>query len=252
MVLDLKAAHLHADVEHMSAMSRLLLGVVLVVSACTTKPVQIAAEPPPPAAAAPTHLASTPASTAASTTTTTAPPATVPALRELDYPTDPNWLEDLPEPLIALAGAPAPSPNLAIDGPEDIDRWVAEVTNWAAWAQANPQDAQDHVDDVYKSGSPGARSELENLDWHIERLWFTLGWPYEPLDSGIEADDLADQRVTIDVAAGKNFYTYKVDEFGAVEEVNEPAKFMFLVRYTATEMADGQWRIVTVESLPLG
>lgn len=86
---------------------------------------------------APTTVTSPPTSSV--TTTTTVPPG------EIEYPEAPDTVDDLPDALTSYLGAPMPIPDLSIDGPDDLDLWMAGWLDWLAWVNANPAEGAEEL-----------------------------------------------------------------------------------------------------------
>ena len=127
-------------------MKRVLLLIAMVaVASCSQSSDPTSATTAPPAQTTdPTQSTST--TTVSSTTTS--PPVTTTTVNsgEVDYPENPDSVDDLPDALTAYIGASMPDPDLRISGPDDLERWMKGWQDWLAWVYANPAQGAEQLD----------------------------------------------------------------------------------------------------------
>ena len=153
----------------------LLVVAVLTLMGCSqpSTPTSTTATPPPTARSSATTSTTTVSPTTTSTITTT----TTMNLGEIDYPENPNTVDDLPDALTAYIGAPMPDPDLRIEGPQDSERWVAEWLNWMAWLSANPKEGVEAVDVGWLPEAPMAEQTRKGLAKQAAAGTRSLGVP---------------------------------------------------------------------------
>ena len=99
----------------------LLVVAVLTLVGCSqpSTPTSTTATPPPTVGSS----ATTSTTSVSSTTTSTVITTTTVNRGEIDYPENPNTLDDLPNALTEFIGEPMPDPDLGIAGPADLGGW---------------------------------------------------------------------------------------------------------------------------------
>ena len=95
----------------------LFVAVALAVASCTQSGDAPTTTAPP--AETTTTTAPTAPTTSSSTTTSSLATTTTIDPGEIDYPENPDTVDDLPEALTVHIGAPMPDPDLRISGPDD-------------------------------------------------------------------------------------------------------------------------------------
>ena len=120
------------------------MAAALVAAGCTQSSDPATTTAPP--AETPTTTAPTTTTTASSTTTSSLATTTTIGPGEIDYPENPDTVDDLPEALTVHIGAPMPDSDLRISGPDDLDRWMAGWLDWLAWVNANPAQGAEQLD----------------------------------------------------------------------------------------------------------
>ena len=122
----------------------LIMVVALVAASCTQSSDPTTTTVPLPqttTTTAPTSITAT-----SSTTTSTVATTTTADSGEIEYPENPDSIDDVPEALTVHIGAPMPDPDLRIAGSDDLDRWMAGWLDWLAWTNANPAQGAEQLD----------------------------------------------------------------------------------------------------------
>ena len=150
----------------------------------------------------------------ATTTTTTVNPG------EIDYPENPDSVDDLPDALTGYIDAPMPDPDLRISGPDDLDRWMAGWQDWLGWVYANPAQGAEQLDVNMVPGSEqyeGIRAALIDRAEAEQRL---LGGGFLPTSLSGTFDEFFEDKTALRIvmiAGGPP--SYLVDDTGQVVSV---------------------------------
>jgi hypothetical protein len=152
--------------------------------------------------------------------------------------------------LTAPIDAPAPDPDLTVDGPEDAERWIAEWVMWMAWIRANPQQSQDHVDVGWLPDAPMAHDTLTGLAQSAADGVRVLGWPFYPISISGTFDEFFEngQLLNLIVIADGRVPTYTIDSTGAVVEVREPFETQTTLRLILRPNEEEEWRVEAIET----
>jgi hypothetical protein len=228
---------------------RWIIGLALVLGACTP-----AADDPSTTSTPPTTASNTVDTT--STSTSTEPTSTIPTTSttvgpwSVDYPLDADTVEDLPDVLAGRIGAPEPDPALSIEGPEDLDRWVSEWLGWFSWVNANPAEGVEALVHGVISGSAFYEDTQAALEADRDAGTRLLGFAFKPVEVSGTFDEFFERRelLRLVVVAADEIPSYVIDESGAVISVNEPlggqTTVRLLLRYRQEE---GEWVLENLE-----
>lgn len=150
------------------------------------------------------------------TTTATIPPG------EIEYPEDPETVDDLPDALTAYIGAPMPDPDLSIDGPDDLDQWMAGWLDWLAWVNANPAEGAEELNINMVPGSEQFEDIRTALLDRAAASQHLLGGGFIPTRLSGTFDEFFDDKTALRivmVAGGPP--SYLIDDAGEVISVFE-------------------------------
>lgn len=227
----------------------LLVAVALVVASCSQS------DQPDPT----TSVAPPPQETTTTTTSTTSPPTTSTAtappvatitlasfadLADIDFPDDPQTVDDLPEALTARIGAPIPDPDLTLEEPQDVDRWLAEWLGWAASLQANPTSDPEVLSDGLLAGTEIIEEWQAALAGRVAQGERFLGYPFIPTGIALTTFDDAFREgkvFTLVINASSPYPGYTVDESGAVVGILPAQDFSVPLELTLRPNGGGEW-----------
>jgi hypothetical protein len=169
----------------------------------------------------------------------------------IDYPLDVDTVDDIPDLLTDRIGAPEPDPDLAVEGPDDVERWVDEWLGWFSWVNANPAEGIDALEHGVVPG--GVFYEDTNAALETRRAEGTrlLGYAFVPMEVSGTFDELFENRqaLRVVVVASDTIPRYIVDEAGVLM-VSEPlggeTTLALLLRYLEGER---EWILESLEVL---
>ncbi|MFP3881906.1 MAG: hypothetical protein ACLFRT_14240 [Actinomycetota bacterium] len=177
---------------------------------------------------APTTTTTDPPMTTTFTTTTTTPAITTNTTEDdpwtVDYPLEAGTVDDLPSVLTDTIGAEEPDPDLSIEGPDDIDRWVEEWLNWFSWVNANPEAGIEALEHGVIPTSAFYEETVAALESRQEEGNRLLGYAFVPhgvtgtFDEFFERHEL----LRLVVVASDTIPRYVVDQDGSVVTIHEP------------------------------
>jgi len=194
-------------------------------------------------------MATTSPPTTASTTTATPPTttSTLPSfsdLADIIFPDDPQTVDDLPEALTARIGAPIPDPDLTLEGPEDMDRWLTEWLSWAASVQANPTDDADILSNGLLTGTEIIEEWQTALAGRVAQGERFLGFAFIPTEIVLTTFDdsfFEGKLFTLVVNASSPYPGYTVDEGGSIVEILPAQEFSVPLELTLRPNGGGEW-----------
>jgi len=170
---------------------------------------------------------------------------------EIDYPENPDTVDDLPEALTTHIGAPMPDPDLSISGPDDLDRWMAGWLDWLAWTNANPAQGAEQLDVNMVPASQQYEDIRAALTDRAEAGQRLLGGGFAPTSLSGTFDEFFEDKTALRivmVAGGPP--SYLVNDAGAVVSVSEgidgEVSISAILRY---EMERNEWLMETFEVL---
>lgn len=172
----------------------------------------------------------------------------------IDYPEDPQTVEDLPQVLQDLIGAPMPEPNLLLESEEDFPRWLDEWIGWYTWLIANPTDDPDVLAVGFVPGTDEFEGQVEIARTQSEKGRRSVGWwlVVEDIESLPRSAAMFDQRVAgaILFRGYVDYPMFAIASDGAVLDAR-----MIQMRATVElGVSNGQeegWRVVSITSVPL-
>ena len=227
------------------------MAVALVAVSCSQsgQPATTTSVAPPTQETAVSTTSTTTSPTISTTTTSTPPVATITLgsfadLADIDFPDDPQTVDDLPEALTARIGAPIPDPDLTLEEPQDVDRWLAEWLGWAASVQANPTDDPEALSAGLLAGTEIIEEWHVALAGRIERGERFLGFAFIPTGIVLTTfdDDFRDGKLfTLVVDSSSPYPGYTVDESGAVVGVLPAQEFSVPLELTLRPNGGGEW-----------
>lgn len=229
-----------------------LVGVALIVAACT--PTANSSSTTVTASTSTTvNVTTAPTTTTATTlltTTTTTVPDGLPNLDGIEFPTDPQTVDDLPAFLTSPIDSPAPNPDLSVEGPDDAEQWIAEWVTWMAWVRANPEQSQEDIDVGWLPDTPMAEDTLTGLAQSEADGVRVIGWPFYPISVSGTFDEFFEngQLLNLIVVADGRVPTYTIDSSGAVVEVREPFDTQSTLRMILRPNEEGEWRVEAIET----
>ena len=228
----------------------LLLIALLTLAGCfqssdpvstTTAPPQQTTDPTPSTST--TALPST--TTSLPVTTTTVHPG------EVDYPENPDSVDDLPDALTVYIGARMPDPDLRISGPDDLDRWMAGWQDWLGWVYANPAQGAEQLGVNMVPGSEQFEDIRAALIGRAEAEQRLLGGGFLPASLSGTFDQFFEDKTALRIvmiAGGPP--SYLVDDGGQVVSVFEgldgEVSISALLRY---DKERDEWLMETFEVL---
>ena len=182
-------------------------------------------------------VAPTAAPTVTTTTTTT---TTVPGTTTTTMPvTTTTKASEVPAELLALIGAPMPEVDLTIEGPEDVERWIAEFLRWENWLVANPEV---EIGDVGLVGEYGA-SLQEGRERATERGLRVLSGGLDIGLAEVRFGDAGLGYVRLVVDATRRRPSYLVEWDGKLVSVSEPDGTPLIADVLLELDAGGRWGI---------
>jgi hypothetical protein len=209
-------------------------------------PTTTVAEPTTTPTTAQATTTSTDSTTTVSATSTTHPDDPWSA----DYPLDAETVDDLPSVLSDKIGAPEPDPDLTIEGPEDIDRWVNEWLGWFSWVNANPAEGVDALEHAVIPGGVFYEETHAALEARRDEGQRLLGFAFVPGEVSATFDEFFERRelLRLVVVAADIIPRYIVDEAGSVVTIHEPlggeTTIRLVLRYLEGE---GEWVLENLE-----
>ena len=213
----------------------------------TTKPPFGSTLPPRPT---PTTGTTPPANTSSTTppaaTTTPAaasPLASLAELADIVFPDNPRSVADLPAVLTALIGAPVPDPDLTLNAPGDVERWLTEWLAWAATIAANPT-----TDPAILGLGVLAGTELSD-QWRTaanrraaagQRL---LGYPFIPTRVVLATFDqnYRDRKLLTVVIDTTNHPVYLIDQDNLVVDIQPAPGHPAMIELTLRPNGENEW-----------
>jgi len=204
----------------------------------------------PPVQETGTSTTTTTLSPTTSASTTTTPLATTSTLSsfadlaDIVFPDDPQTVNDLPDALTARIGAPIPDPDLTLEGPEDVDRWLTEWLSWAASIQANPTDDADVLSDGLLAGTEIIEEWQAALAGRVAQGERFLGFAFIPTGivlTTFDEDFREGKLFTLVVNASSPYPGYTVDEGGSVVDILPAQEFSVPLELTLRPNGGGEW-----------
>lgn len=241
--------------NHPNTSTALALFLVLTVG-CTS-------QDPAPAATVTTLGSTTTAGTPATTTalervTTTTEVATTidpnelatswTDLRNVNFPDQPESLSDLPEPFLRYIERQSPTPDLTIEAPEDLERWVNEWVDWMIWIGVHPDQGKDQVDVGWIPGTPDAEATQAGLAEQAEQGVQSFAVPFNPTSITGTFDEFFDsgQLLTVFIETEDTLPGYRINPNGEVD-TREPTGERITVQLTLRPTQDHQWRVEQIQ-----
>lgn len=232
---------------------RSILAVITLILAACTSTADTSSTTVTSATSTSATVTTTPTTTTSTTllaTTTTTAPEGLPNLDGIDFPTDPQTVDDLPAFLTTPIDAPAPDPDLTVEGPDDAEQWIAEWVMWMAWVRANPEQSQEGIDVGWLPATPMAEGTLTGLAQSEADGVRVIGWPFYPISVSGTFDEFFEngQLLNLIVVADGRVPTYTIDSSGAVVEVREPFDTQSTLRMILRPNEEGEWRVEAIET----
>lgn len=233
-----------------------LIALTVVLTACqTTTPTTTATAPTtmPPTATSSTNTTTTTTTVplAGSTTTTTTPTVTFTWLdvEGVEFPTNPQTVDELPSFMAAYLNAPMPRPDLTIHGPEDAERWVAEWLDWMAWLGANPDEGKDVVEVGWLLTGPQGQATRTGLQQQAESGTRSLGVPFYPISITGTFDELFDNRQILNlfIEVEDRVPAYTIDANGRIIDVRQLSDEQPTLRLVLRPNEEDQWLVEQIE-----
>lgn len=230
------------------------LGMMLVAGACTS-----AADDPTTTEATPATTSTTVATTTTTSTTPTSSTTTTTSTTSttqpddpwsVEYPLEADTIEDLPAVLADRIDAPEPDPALAIEGADDVDRWVDEWLGWFSWVNANPGEGAEALDHAVIPGGVFYERTQAALEERHDQGRRLLGFAFVPVEVTATFDEFFERKelLRLVVVAADTVPRYVVDGDGSVVSIQEPlggeTTVRLLLRYREGE---GEWVLETLE-----
>jgi hypothetical protein len=170
--------------------------------------------------------------TAEATTTSTATTTTVPTTAtsvpddpwSADYPLDAQTVNDLPSVLTDKIDAPEPDPDLTIEGPDDLERWVNQWLDWYSWVNANPAEGIGALEHAVIPASTFYEETATALESRRSEGTRLLGYAFVPNEVTATFDQFFErgELLRMVVVGADTIPRYVVDEAGLVLEINDP------------------------------
>lgn len=227
----------------------IVAALVFMVAGCTST-----ANDPTTTITQPTTIPTTETTSTTSTVSTTTSPTTSTTSPDdpwsADYPLDAETIDDLPSVLSSKVDAPEPDPDLTIEGPEDIERWVNEWLGWFSWVNANPSEGIDALDYAVIPGSVFYEDTLAALEARRDEGTRLFGFAFVPGEVSATFDEFFERKelLRLVVVAADTIPRYIVDEAGSVVTIHEPlggeTTIRLLLRYLEGE---GEWVLENLE-----
>jgi hypothetical protein len=198
------------------------IGLLAVLGACTPGAGNTTTTSTVPTTTATTEQATT---TTVHTTTTSIPvTATTESPWSIDYPLEAETVDDLPAVLTDRIGAPEPDPDLSVEGPEDVERWVDEWLGWFSWVNANPAEGVEALRHAVVPGSTFYEQTTTALENRRDEGMRLLGFAFAPVAVSGTFDEFFDRRevLRLVVVAADTIPGYVIDEAGSVVTIHEP------------------------------
>jgi len=166
-------------------------------------------------------------STSSTTTTTTGTTTSTVASDDpwsVDYPLEANSVDDLPTVLTDKIDAAEPDPDLSIEGPDDLERWVDEWLGWFSWVNANPGAGAEALDHAVIPASAFCEETATALETRQDEGTRLLGYAFVPNEVSATFDELYErgELLRVVVIAADTIPRYVVDESGSVVTIHEP------------------------------
>lgn len=230
--------------------SRAVVCLAVAIAGCTSS-----ADNTTTTSTAPTTTPTTVDATNTSTTTSTTETPTTSTATDpwgIDYPLEPDTVDDIPAVLTDQIGAPEPDPELTVEGPDDLDRWVDEWLGWFSWINANPAEGMDALEHAVIPGSALYENTLAALKTDRDEGRRLLGFAFKPVEVSGTFDEFFERQelLRLVVVASDDIPSYVVDNSGIVLTVNQPlggeTTIRLLLRYRQEE---GEWVLENLEVL---
>lgn len=230
--------------------SRAVVCLAVAIAGCTSSPDDTTTTSSAPT----TTLTRVDATNTSTTTTTTEAPTTSTATDPwgIDYPLEADTVDDIPEVLTDQIRAPEPDPDLTVEGPDDLDRWVDEWLGWFSWINANPAKGIDALANAVIPSSAFYENILAALEADRDEGRRLLGFAFKPVEVSGTFDEFFERQelLRLVVVASDDIPSYVVDESGTVVTVNPPLEgettVRLLLRYRQEE---GEWVLENLEVL---
>jgi hypothetical protein len=227
------------------------LGVALLLASCTS-----ASDDTTTTSAEPSTTVTTGTTTTVSTSTTatTVAPVTSTTIGEdpwsIEYPLDATTVDDLPAALGDRIGGPELDPDLAIEGPDDITRWVDEWLGWFSWINANPSEGIDALEHAAVPGSTFYEDTVAALQDRAADGTRLLGYAFAPMEVSGTFDEFFErgELLRLVVVAADTIPRYVIDDAGAVVSITEPLGGETTLRLLLRQrVEDGEWILENLE-----
>jgi hypothetical protein len=123
-----------------------------------------------------------------------------------------------------IIGAPEPNPDLLVEGPDDVQRWVHEWLGWFSWVQANPAEGVEALSHAVVPGSVFYEQTAASLKARRDEGTRLLGFAFVPVEVSGTFDEFFERREVfrLVVVAADTIPGYVVDAAGSVIDVHEP------------------------------
>ena len=197
--------------------------------------------------APPSTNSTTSTTEATSTTRVTHTTTTLPSFEDLadvEFPEDPQTVEELPAALTVRIDAPIPDPDLTLEGPQDVDRWLKEWLSWAASVQANPTDDVDVLSDGLLVGTEIIEEWQAAFAERVSRGERFLGYPFIPTEIVLTTfdEDFREGRLfTLVVNATSPYPGYTVNDVGSVVDILPAQDFSVPLELVLRPNGEGEW-----------
>lgn len=228
-----------------------LVGMVFLLAACTAASDDTTTTSVEPSTTI-TTVTTTTVST--STTVTTLPPVTSTTIGDdpwsIDYPLDASTVDDLPASLADRIGAPEPDPDLAIEVPDDANRWVDQWLGWFSWVNANPNEGADALEHAAVPGSTFYEDTVAALEDRAADGTRLLGYAFVPMEVSGTFDEFFErgELLRLVVVAADTIPRYVIDDGGTVVDITEPLGGETTLRLLLRQrVEDGEWILENLE-----
>jgi hypothetical protein len=197
--------------------------LAIVTVACTSD-----ANDPTTTESIPSTTQTTVDQTTTSTATITTAPTTSSSVPDdpwsADYPLDAQTVDDLPSVLADKIDAAEPDPDLTIEGPDDLERWVTEWLDWFSWVNANPAEGIGALEHAVIPAGTFYEETAAALQSRVDEGTRLLGYAFVPNELTATFDEFFErgELLRMVVVGADTIPRYVVDESGSVVEINEP------------------------------
>jgi hypothetical protein len=226
--------------------------VVLLLASCTSASDDTTTTSSEPSTTV-TNLAPTTTVTP-STTVTAVPQVTSTTIGDdpwsIDYPLDASTVDDLPASLADRIGAPEPDPDLAIEVPDDANRWVEEWLGWFSWVNANPTEGIDALGHAAVPGSTFYEDTVAALQDRVADGTRLLGYAFVPMEVSGTFDEFFEsgELLRLVVVAADTIPRYVIADDGTVVDITGPLGGETTLRLLLRQrVEDGEWILENLE-----